>query len=85
MGAISAIIVLVGFIEGIVGVFDVPPYPRRLALTFITLFGGLIIWGLSLIPRRRNNYYTWDLWLILMLLIVAINIFGWLTYLEALR
>jgi hypothetical protein len=74
---------LVGFIEGIVGVFDVPPYPRRLALTFLTLSGGLIIWGLSFIPRSRNHYHTWDRWLTLVLLIIATSIFGWLTYLEA--
>ncbi len=71
---------LVGVIEGLVGIFDVPPCPRRLVLTILTSLGGATIFCLSLLTRYRNRYHNWDRWLIFGLIVVVTGVLGWLTY-----
>ncbi|MBN2252914.1 MAG: hypothetical protein JW701_04400 [Kosmotogaceae bacterium] len=46
---------LVSIIEGVVGVFDVLPCPRRLVLTILILLGGAAILYLSFLTRYRNR------------------------------
>lgn len=71
---------LVGVIEGLVGIFDVPPCPRRLVLTILTSLGGATIFCLGLLTRYRNRYHNWDRWLIFGLIVVVTGVLGWLTY-----
>jgi hypothetical protein len=73
---------LVSVIEGLVGIFDVPPCLRRSVLVVFTSLGGVIILCLSFLTRYRNSYHNWDRWLIFGLIVVVVGILGWLTYQE---
>jgi hypothetical protein len=74
------VLFLIGAIEGLVGIFDVPTCTRRLALATLTSLGGLAILGLSFLTRYRDSYQRWDRWLTLGLLIAAACVLSWLTY-----
>lgn len=71
---------LLSVLEGLVGIFEVPPCPRRLMLISLTVLGGGAILGLSLLPRYRDHYQAWDRWLAFSLLVIAVGGLGWLTY-----
>ena len=72
----------VSVLEGLVGIFDVPPCPRRLMLTILTSLGGVTILCLSFLARYRNHYQNWDRWLTFGLLIMTTGMLNWLTYQE---
>ncbi len=55
---VVVLVFFIGLLEGLFGIFDVSPYPRRLALTILTALGGGTILGLSYLPRYRTRYQT---------------------------
>lgn len=71
---------LAGVLEGLVGIFDVPPCPRRLILAILATLGGGALWGVSFLPRNRDRYRAWDRGLTFGLLVITTVALGWLTH-----
>jgi len=71
---------LVGVLEGPVGIFDVPPCPRRLILAILATLGGGALWGVSFLLRNRDRYRAWDRGLTFGLLVITTVALGWLTH-----
>ena len=70
---------LAGVLEGPVGIFDVPPCPRRLILAILATLGGGALWGVSFLPRNRDRYRAWDRGLTFGLLVITTVALFWLT------
>lgn len=77
---IALLVFLISLLEGLFGIFDVPPCPRRLILVILTVVGGGTILGFSFLPRCRTRYQAWDRRLTLGLLVISTGVLGWLTY-----
>jgi len=62
---------MVGVLEGLVGIFDVHPCPRRLILAILATLGGGVLEGVSFLPRYRDRYRAWDRGLTFGLLVIT--------------
>jgi hypothetical protein len=74
------LVFLIGVLDNVVGIFEVPACPRRLTLTTLTFLGGVTILSLSFLGSHRNRFHTWDRWRTLGFLVAVALVLGELAY-----
>jgi hypothetical protein len=76
---LSWIAFTIGLVDGLAGIFDVPPFPRRLALTLLCLGAGVILLAAAR-PQLRPPALLDGRWVSGGLILAVTASLGWLTY-----